>query len=558
MFFSRGYRTGVALLLALLSFGVVAVGQERGPTKSPESRARKKTTESFHWLVTVIHELRLKDLIADLQAPGLQIFTPDDLPLEAQLITNVASGIVIDKQGRILAHLANFNVQPRINSITVITGDGRRLHPRSIETDQITGYAVLEVPELKIEPPPVAPALNLSSARRDVRLVYQVPAEFSFTTVSTESLGRAATTAREAGKQPESPDRLSVMRDAASARRAEEKDERAAKEAEAAYSQAIKLRVIEDVAQIALDKTFQQALVTTKQAQKRDVPASCGVVVTNQGELIGMTETYGPAKGIVKSIDQLRSLAERLKTQELSRRQGWLGVRLEQLTPAQVRQRFPATSGAKANLVVTEVITGGPSARAGLKAGDYLVRFNGEMLRNRTDLRKQLAAAPIGKEAPLEVLRDGKPVQLKLSVEPRPRASNEVALQAKPELEQANRRAEPVGPSWRFAWSHDWRKIEDLGITVTSLTEALREAFGVKETGGVLVAEAPIVPPAGHDRLRAGDVIVKVNDTSISSSQDLLTAITRAPSSGQLTFSVIRRKRPVTVAVELAQTSKEQ
>jgi S1-C subfamily serine protease len=523
MFSSRAYILSVRLALAILLLCVSALGQEA--VKSPGKPAPGEAAQSFPWLVTVVHELKLKDFITDLQAQGLRISTLDDLPLEEESITNIASGIVIGQRGRILVRLttrlANFSVKPRVNCVTIITSDGRKFRPRSIKTDEATGYAVIDVPDLKVEPPPIAPILTMSGAWENARLIYQVP------------------------------DWLSVSTAEQSAPR-EQVEKMAAQTMQQLAELPMKLRVVEDSVRIAIDKSKEvanEAVVAALEARRRDIPTGSGFLLNEKGEVIGFTEILGPGKGIVRSIEQISRLAEQVAARELGRAQGWLGLRLEeQFSQAEVKRRLPPSSKAKASLLVTEAIPASPAARAGVKTGDYIVRFNGEFVHSFKDLTDRLAAVPVGKEVPLEILRNGALQQVMVVVEPRPETLRLAASEDRKRRELSVRSPNEAGS--RVRRPSGWQRIEQLGMRVAPLNEHLREAFGVQEPGGVLVRQVSTVGPAGRGGLRAGDVIVKINDVSVTSYNDLLTAMNRT-SSGQLTLSVIRKKQPMLITISV-------
>jgi S1-C subfamily serine protease len=69
--------------------------------------------------------------------------------------------------------------------------------------------------------------------------------------------------------------------------------------------------------------------------------------------------------------------------------------------------------GAREGLLVTRVAPDSPAARAGLQAGDVVVRANGETVRTTADLRRSVSAARRD-EVRLGVVRRGRPVELRM------------------------------------------------------------------------------------------------------------------------------------------------
>jgi S1-C subfamily serine protease len=88
-----------------------------------------------------------------------------------------------------------------------------------------------------------------------------------------------------------------------------------------------------------------------------------------------------------------------------------LGVTVEGLNDS-------GTGGAK----VTKVNPGGPADRAGVKENDVIVKVGDRTVHNLDELTVAVRQLTIGKEAPIDVLRDGKPITL--TVKPDPRKSS--------------------------------------------------------------------------------------------------------------------------------------
>jgi serine protease Do len=91
---------------------------------------------------------------------------------------------------------------------------------------------------------------------------------------------------------------------------------------------------------------------------------------------------------------------------------GWLGVRLQDI-PAGPR------NGAAAGVAIVE--QGSPAARAGLRPGDVVVAVGGAPSESARGVIRAVAALPPGTQTSLLVIRQGKPIELNLTVGRRPR-----------------------------------------------------------------------------------------------------------------------------------------
>jgi serine protease Do len=71
---------------------------------------------------------------------------------------------------------------------------------------------------------------------------------------------------------------------------------------------------------------------------------------------------------------------------------------------------------AEEGVLVTSVDNDGPAGRAGIKAGDVILKLNGKAVRDGDSLREELQRTEAGQEATLTVQRDGKPLDFKVTL----------------------------------------------------------------------------------------------------------------------------------------------
>jgi predicted metalloprotease with PDZ domain len=71
---------------------------------------------------------------------------------------------------------------------------------------------------------------------------------------------------------------------------------------------------------------------------------------------------------------------------------------------------------AKSGVLVTSVDEGTPAAKAGVKAGDVVLEFDGHKIRNGRELREAVASTEAGKKLSVKVLRDGRPLDLEVTL----------------------------------------------------------------------------------------------------------------------------------------------
>ncbi|MBT5435738.1 MAG: Do family serine endopeptidase, partial [Rhodospirillaceae bacterium] len=136
---------------------------------------------------------------------------------------------------------------------------------------------------------------------------------------------------------------------------------------------------------------------------------SGGPLFSMDGEVIGVnTAIYSPSGGSVGigfavPSNIVSGVVDQLKEFGRTRR-GWLGVRIQSITP-DIAEAFglPSAEGA----LVASVTPEGPAEDAGLEAGDVIIRFNGIAITEMRELPRAVAETEVGREAEVVVIRNG-------------------------------------------------------------------------------------------------------------------------------------------------------
>jgi S1-C subfamily serine protease len=90
-----------------------------------------------------------------------------------------------------------------------------------------------------------------------------------------------------------------------------------------------------------------------------------------------------------------------------------LGIEYQEIE-GQLAQYFKVGEGR--GVLVTSVDEDGPAGKAGLKAGDVVLKFDGKAVKDGEDLRDAVRRAEGGKEVAVTVQRDGRPLDLKVQL----------------------------------------------------------------------------------------------------------------------------------------------
>lgn len=222
---------------------------------------------------------------------------------------------------------------------------------------------------------------------------------------------------------------------------------------------------------------------------------SGGPLFNMDGEVIGInSQIYTPSGGSVGigfaiPANLARDVIGQLRQFGVARR-GWIGVRIQEVTPEIAEGLgLPTTQGA----LVAEVTKGGPAAQAGLMNGDLITGFDGKLVSDDRALPRIVADTPIGKTVNIDVLRKGRKQTLRITVQ---KLADDTRME-KP----AKAPPVPKGQS----------KLSQLGLSLSLLDQAARAKFKIGGgVQGVVVSAVDPASPAAEKNLKAGDVIVEI------------------------------------------------
>jgi len=237
-----------------------------------------------------------------------------------------------------------------------------------------------------------------------------------------------------------------------------------------------------------------------------------------------------------------------------------LGVNLSDLGgDDRTRLKLPDERGA----LVKDVQPDTPAAKAGLKADDVIVRFDGETVRSAAQLSRLVRETPAGRPVTIEVSRGGTVQRLTATLDEGRRfnilgddGDMHVDMPAIPPVPPMPPMP-PIEPFIKEGIDRAQRNFfiqrpGRLGVTYQELSGQLARYFKVAD-GSLLVSDVSADSPAGKAGLKAGDIIVQVNGHPVSHGQDLREQVAKAEPGSQLTLGVQREGKPVDVKVTLAE-----
>ena len=243
------------------------------------------------------------------------------------------------------------------------------------------------------------------------------------------------------------------------------------------------------------------------------------------GEVVGVnTAIYSPSGGSVGigfaiPASIAKDVVENLRDNGKVTR-GWLGVQIQPVT-SEIAESMGLIADHGA--LVADVTAGSPAAKAGIKTGDTVLKVDGSGISQPRDLARRIAMITPGKPVELAIVRDGKPMTLKVEIGTMP---NDV------ELSEV-----PAAPA-------------DKPATLSGLGLSLE-----KNADGDVVVSAVEPGSAGEQKgLKAGDTILELNGTAVADIGDVTKGFDSANSAGRKSVVMLvrsgERQRFVAMPVE--------
>ena len=191
-----------------------------------------------------------------------------------------------------------------------------------------------------------------------------------------------------------------------------------------------------------------------------------------------------PSNAASKVIDQLIKYGET--------RRGWLGVRIQEVT-----KEIAEVEGLKEpkGALVASVSEDSPADKAGLKAGDIILEFDGKKINTMRILPKEVGNTEVGKQVVVKVWRNKKIISKKLTLG---------RLESSKEFKEGSKKSEI--------------KIETLKIKIRDVNnEDIRKRNLSKNSKGVVIVEISNDSPLARV-LTVNDIILEVQKKSVTSS----------------------------------------
>lgn len=235
---------------------------------------------------------------------------------------------------------------------------------------------------------------------------------------------------------------------------------------------------------------------------------SGGPLLNIYGEVIGInTAIVAAGQGIGFAIPA--NMAKPIFTQLIQKgsvSRGWMGVTIQPVTE-ELAKSFGLKEARGA--LINDIMKGSPAEKAGIRQGDVIIAFNGTDVKDPSHLQRLVAETGIGKPVKVTVIRDGRALELGLTL-----TSSDMASKQR----RGTGGGEPQG------------RADQIGLVVDDSEEG----------SGAVVVDVARGGAAAEAGIRRGDVIVSVNRMRVGDSADYQRAIRQVRPGSALTILVRR------------------
>ena len=241
---------------------------------------------------------------------------------------------------------------------------------------------------------------------------------------------------------------------------------------------------------------------------------------------------------------------------QVSNAASYLGVNIRDLDDHAARALgLKSTNGVE----VTAVDHDAPAGKAGLHLRDVILTVDGKPVTSALQFRETMKAMPPNKIVDLGIVRAGKPMKFAIKLADRVKLQQQAWLQhfsvAPPQLGNtfsgvAARQGSSPASDDEGDLSEDvvLTRPYRIGAVLDSIGPQLAAYFGVKDGTGMLVKTVEPDGPAAQAGLQAGDVVLKLNDDTVSTPMDWMRAIRKAEDKPIL-LTIMRNKHVETLTV---------
>jgi serine protease Do len=255
----------------------------------------------------------------------------------------------------------------------------------------------------------------------------------------------------------------------------------------------------------ALEKTVTQGIISAKHRKGITDPSSYqdflqtdaainpgnsgGPLLNLSGEVVGVNAAIATESGGFEGIgftipSNMAVFVSKALIQTGKVERGWLGVSIRDLTPELAKSlQLENVRGA----LIADTVKGGPADKTGLRKNDVVVGFRGKEIQDSGTFRNEVGVTPIGEQAKITVLRDGKKQDFTVKIGSMEEGTKVIAKEMR----------------------------DRYGVEVRALNSKEVEKYGLSPGQGVAVTWVDSKGPFGAAGFEVQDIILAIEDHPI-------------------------------------------
>jgi len=306
---------------------------------------------------------------------------------------------------------------------------------------------------------------------------------------------------------------------------------------------------VEDLAKLSQELAKEEAAMSSPEMAK--LQSLSAELAAKQGDLQKVQEMAASAQDLAASVqDNVQDGASRIVLSS-DDGGGWLGVEIGEVTADKAKDlKLPALRG----VIIQDIEPDSPAAKAGLKENDVVLRYDDQTVEGTVQFRRMVRETPAGRTIPLAISRDGQIQTINVELADR---SAYYQKKMRGKMEDFGKPFVFTTPNFDFnvttpeIFSMMDARTPILGINAEDLTGQLGTYFGAPDGNGILIREVRADTAAAKAGLKAGDVIIKVDDKSVTSLSELRDQLRGKSDSKSVNLTVLRKGSQLTVPVAI-------
>jgi len=292
----------------------------------------------------------------------------------------------------------------------------------------------------------------------------------------------------------------------------------------------------------ALEKSVTQGIISAKHRRgvtdpssyedflQTDAPInpgnSGGPLLNLYGEVIGVNAAIATESGGFEGIgftipSNIAQYVAKALIAHGKVERGWLGITIQDLTPELAKT---VRAGTQKGALVADVTKGGPAEKAGLRKNDVIIAYRGKEVSDTSEFRNSVAETPIGSEASITVLREGKKEELTARVGSLEEATKILAASVK----------------------------ERLGAEVRSPNSLEVSKYGLDQKEGVVITWEDSKGPLKEAGFEVGDMILAIDNQPIGNMESFVNLVSLLKPKQKITIVALDHRTGNTGSVQVA------